>query len=259
MGYEAFLNFLPKMPNFAQAGLDFGLYRKMRNDYASQVRHLRRREYQDMVFSMKAAGLNPILAAGATPGHSSAYSVGIQTSADSAGIGDSFARNVQAKAAADQVGPANSAKDAAAKLSQAETAATEESVNTQRRQQEAYEADVAMKQAQADLYRTQKINEETVKRAAIQQDIAHSGADVRRINQDIKRSEAETPPIYGDVLKNPVGSGMTATRLLNEFLGGLWTSGKELYNTQKKTEGINKEIHQKAKELEFLRKAKGAK
>jgi len=41
--------------------------------YRKQVRYLRRREYQDMMYSMRKAGLNPILAAGATPGHSAAY------------------------------------------------------------------------------------------------------------------------------------------------------------------------------------------
>lgn len=35
----------------------------------SMIRHLRRREYKDMMFSMKEAGLNPMLASGATPGH----------------------------------------------------------------------------------------------------------------------------------------------------------------------------------------------
>ena len=53
---------------------NWGFFQKARNQYASQVRHLRRREYQDMVFSMKQAGLNPMLATGATPGHSAAYS-----------------------------------------------------------------------------------------------------------------------------------------------------------------------------------------
>lgn len=58
---------------WADRGFNYGMYRMQRDDYASQVRHLRRREYQDMMFSMKAAGLNPILAAGAAPGHSAAY------------------------------------------------------------------------------------------------------------------------------------------------------------------------------------------
>lgn len=57
---------------WADRGVDWAIYRKQRGDYASQVRHLRRREYQDMMYSMKAAGLNPILAAGASPGHSAA-------------------------------------------------------------------------------------------------------------------------------------------------------------------------------------------
>lgn len=59
---------------WADRGVDWAIYKMKRDDYASQVRHLRRREYQDMMFSMKAAGLNPILASGAQPGHSAAFS-----------------------------------------------------------------------------------------------------------------------------------------------------------------------------------------
>lgn len=50
-------------------GFNYALGQKSRSQYAAQVRHLRRREYQDMMFSMRKAGLNPILAGGATPGH----------------------------------------------------------------------------------------------------------------------------------------------------------------------------------------------
>ncbi|WNK13331.1 MAG: DNA pilot protein [Microvirus sp.] len=54
----------------AGTAFNWGLANKSANRYASKVRHLRRREYQDMMFSMKKAGLNPMLASGATPGHS---------------------------------------------------------------------------------------------------------------------------------------------------------------------------------------------
>lgn len=55
----------------------FGLNRIAQQDYAEQVRHLRRREYQDMVYSMTKAGLNPMLATGATPGHATPMSVNV--------------------------------------------------------------------------------------------------------------------------------------------------------------------------------------
>lgn len=62
---------------FAGPAFQWALGNKSANRYASKVRHLRRREYQDMVFSMKQAGLNPMLATGATPGHSAAQMVGV--------------------------------------------------------------------------------------------------------------------------------------------------------------------------------------
>lgn len=43
---------------------------KRKGQYRLQIK-ARRAEYQDMMYSMKQAGLNPILASGATPGHMS--------------------------------------------------------------------------------------------------------------------------------------------------------------------------------------------
>lgn len=60
---------------FGSALMNWGLANKSANRYKSSVRHLRRREYQDMMFSMKKAGLNPILAYGGTPGHSASQMV----------------------------------------------------------------------------------------------------------------------------------------------------------------------------------------
>lgn len=73
-GYGWIGGLIQRGQQWADRGVGWALYRKQRNDYAQQVRHLRRREYQDMMFSMKAAGLNPILASGAQPGHSAAFS-----------------------------------------------------------------------------------------------------------------------------------------------------------------------------------------
>jgi len=73
-GFGAWGALIQRGQQWADRGIDWAIYKKQRGDYASQVRHLRRREYQDMMFSMKQAGLNPILASGAQPGHSAAFS-----------------------------------------------------------------------------------------------------------------------------------------------------------------------------------------
>lgn len=56
-------------------GIDFGFGAASAKMQYDMTRKLRRREYQDMMHSMKSAGLNPMLAMGATPGHSAAPSV----------------------------------------------------------------------------------------------------------------------------------------------------------------------------------------
>jgi len=94
-----FLSLIPQLPDFAGGGMNYGIFRKMRDDYASQVRHLRRREYQDMVFSMKEAGLNPMLAVGATPGHSAGMMSGGVASGAPGGVGTAVAANKQANTA----------------------------------------------------------------------------------------------------------------------------------------------------------------
>lgn len=91
------LNMIPQLPSFTNAGMNFAIGNMNRQRYASQVRHLRRREYQDMVFSMKQAGLNPMLATGATPGHSAGMMVQQGPGSGSAGIGSAIAANRQAK------------------------------------------------------------------------------------------------------------------------------------------------------------------
>lgn len=52
---------------------------KERKNQIHDIRTLRRREYQDMVHSLTEAGLNPVLAVGASPGHATAQLVSSPT------------------------------------------------------------------------------------------------------------------------------------------------------------------------------------
>lgn len=93
------LNMLPQVPSVSNLGFNFAIYSKQRANYASQVRHLRRREYQDMMFSMRKAGLNPMLASGATPGHSAAMQGTLPGGTGGAGVGTAMAALKQAETA----------------------------------------------------------------------------------------------------------------------------------------------------------------
>lgn len=92
---------------WADRGADWATSMMARSRYASQVRHLRRREYQDMMFSMKEAGLNPILAAGGTPGHSAAMMAGGNPSAGpGVDVSGAITKGMSAEAAERQAGAA---------------------------------------------------------------------------------------------------------------------------------------------------------
>lgn len=100
MGGAGWFNLIPQLPDFAGAGLNWALGNMANNRYKESVRHLRRREYQDMVFSLKQAGLNPALAYGASPGHASGFAQQVQANAGSAGIANAMAQLEQAGTAA---------------------------------------------------------------------------------------------------------------------------------------------------------------
>lgn len=102
-------NLLPPLPDYAGMGMQYlgtgmltgnwGGTSKERKNQIHDIRTLRRREYQDMVHSLQKAGLNPVLAVGATPGHASAQPVAglgnfnMPTSGGSAGAGSAMAAN----------------------------------------------------------------------------------------------------------------------------------------------------------------------
>lgn len=112
-GFLPFANLIPNLPDFFGKGVDYGVASlggmpdsKARKNYIHDVRKLRRREYQDMVHSLKAAGLNPALAFGASPGHSGAQFAQTQlgSSAGGAGVGSAIAANRQAGVAESKAG-----------------------------------------------------------------------------------------------------------------------------------------------------------
>jgi len=97
--WGAFANLIPTLPDFAGEGLRSlvgGATSKERKNYITDTRKLRKQEYQDMMYSMRKAGLNPILASGATPGHSAAMTSSSMSHAGSAGVGSAMAAHRQA-------------------------------------------------------------------------------------------------------------------------------------------------------------------
>jgi len=73
-------------------------------------------------------------------------------------------------------------------------------------------------EAQAALLREQKINEQTVIREQRRQEAAHTARDLGRIDAEIRKTEAETPEVYGDVIKNPVGTVISGARQVGEMM-----------------------------------------
>jgi len=108
--WGAFANLIPTLPDFAGEGLRSltgGATAKERKNYITDTRKLRKHQYQDMVYSLTKAGLNPILAVGASPG-----GTGGATSSNWAGSGHS-AGVASAAAAQSGASAAHSAANAA--------------------------------------------------------------------------------------------------------------------------------------------------
>jgi len=105
MAWASFANLIPQLPDFFGKGVDYAIGSlggmpdsKSRKNQIHDIRTLRRREYQDMVHSLKEAGLNPILATGASPGHASAQMLAPNLGSQSSGgnVGSAYAAHRQA-------------------------------------------------------------------------------------------------------------------------------------------------------------------
>jgi len=189
---------------WADKGVDWAIYNKQRQQYASQVRHLRRREYQDMVHSMKEAGLNPILAVGATPGHSAAYmGRGIDQS-PGIDIAGKYAQTTSAKAA--------------------ETQAT-----TAARTGNILQDNLMIDRGNA-LLSGDKISAETAEskqrsltgaaqQALYEQEAIKAGASAKEIDANRRRIEQETGGrIGGSVTQDPIGYGVNAAQTVGRAM-----------------------------------------
>lgn len=99
-GFLPFANLIPTLPDFAGEGLRSltgGATAKERKNYVTDTRKLRKTQYQDLVFSLTEAGLNPILAVGASPGGpGGATSTSYAGHGTSGGVASAAAANRQA-------------------------------------------------------------------------------------------------------------------------------------------------------------------
>lgn len=213
MGGAAWAGLIPQLPDFAGAGMNWAISQWSRRNYASQVRHLRRREYQDMMFSMKRAGLNPMLASGATPGHSAAIMQNVTGSAPNAGIGSAMAAHRVAGAK-----EKGTAAEVTLKGEQAQKVAAEKAnamllgdqVVAQTRNLEANSAK-ANAEAQAALKNAGLIDANTAKAAA----------ETDRIRRDITASTG------GNVITDPAGYIGTAAKRLAGSAKEAWRWAQE--------------------------------
>lgn len=198
-GWAPFANLIPSLPDFAGKGLEWAVSSMARNRYASQVRHLRRREYQDMMFSMKQAGLNPILAAGASPGHSAAMMQQTGGGSGSAGVGSAIAANRQA-GVAETKAPSEIGLNTARSGTEAEEALNKAVIRTNLALQPALtNASIAEIRARAEQARQGAISEATHRNLMEAQSSAARAAAAK--------AEREMPPEQGGAIQNPYQAG----------------------------------------------------
>lgn len=247
--------------------ISWGLANKSANRYKSSVRHLRRREYQDMMFSMKKAGLNPMLASGATPGHSASQMVQApHFDLSGAGTNASNAMSLadQAKSKSRETKIKEDKKPAEVELIESTTEAnrrgaelTDAKIDTEAETQENLKA-------QRALLREQKINAETVERERLKTEAAHSAAGIKQIDATVRKTEMETPEVYGNVA-NPVATIKAGAKEIAKegkaFGSELYNSAKRLWKEWKRGAQLESDIMDNEVELYRRRgyKKKGSK
>lgn len=196
MAWQAgLLNMIPQLPDFAGQGLNWLVGDWYDDRYKESVRHLRRRVFQDMVFSLKEAGLNPALAFGATPGAGgNALAQGIGPTAGGAGVGSAVAAAMSADAASLQARVAEGNAPSVRELNSA--SAAERKAAEQVRAEERY--NVIQQRAAIDAG-TRKTNQETAESIArqglLEAQAKQAGASASQLEADRRRIEALMPAI----------------------------------------------------------------
>jgi len=181
-------------------GIDFGFGVASGQMYEKQVRELRRTAYQDMMHSMREAGLNPLLAAGASPGNSAGYMI-------RTGSGTGLAAYQQAQASTSQAETAEAtgksqrkaysataAKDAAAEwnlIEQTETQRSQQALNAKLAQRADAEMNLLQNSAKEASERTRAIQYENVGREAASEIMEGNEGTI------LKRIEAWSKAIQG--------------------------------------------------------------
>lgn len=133
-------NSLPGLTDWAGEGFrgvgmglltgNWGGTSKERKNVIHDIRTLRRREYQDLVHSLTKAGLNPMLAIGASPGHATAQQVYNNQlyrsgATPSAGVGGAIAANRQSGVAEGKAPSEKAKNEAGAALANQQATATQ--------------------------------------------------------------------------------------------------------------------------------------
>jgi len=180
-------------PDYAGMGLNYlgtglltgnwGGTSKERKNVITDTRKLRKTAYQDAVYSLTEAGLNPILAAGATPGYNSAHAVAQQQmpTVSPGGAGTAMAANRQAGVSEGKAPSEIGRNKAGAGLAGAQTQSTLLNIPNILQQWDINAATIDNIRAQA------KSN--TALAGVYQQDAINKGASAREINQRIDQIE----------------------------------------------------------------------
>lgn len=221
MAWQAgMLNMIPQLPDFFGKGVDYGIGSlggmpdsKARKNQIHDIRTLRRREYQDLVHSLKEAGLNPLLAVGASPGHASAQMLppNLGASGSSGGVGSAVAANRSAGVAEGRLSSENAKNMASAGLMQ------EQAQNTlfgRAGLLQQYE----LNQAELDLKR-QSNRTTFLLGEKYMQDAITSGASAKKLEADTHAIETFGPSgsTWPGMLRAFLGNNVSAKGLLKEL------------------------------------------